>query len=810
MDNDSTERRALHMIGNAHIDPVWLWRWPEGYQEARATFRSAAALLEEYDDFVFTCNQVVLLSWVEESDPALFDVIRQRVAEGRWVLTGGWWVEPDCNLPAGESFVRQGLIGQRYLLEKFGVKATVGMNVDPFGHNAMLPQILRKQGITGYCFLRPGPHELQLPGSPFWWQSPDGSRVMTHRIPHEYCGPRADLAHHTAKAIAQLSAGEAMVFYGVGNHGGGPTRANLESIRRLNELGTFGPLRLSSPDRYFANQPGDELPVWEGDLQHHARGCYSAHSGIKRWNRRAENALLTAERWATVAETVGDVPYPLAEFDRAWRQVLFNQFHDILPGSAIESSYDDARDQLGEATAIAHRALNRSLQSIARRVAIATDPERQPVLVFNPHPWPLHTDVAAELALPTTPPVVLDDAGQPVPSQRIQGEATVSDPGRQRIVFSARIPPLGYRMYRFSPGTAATNSPLRATDTTLENDLLLAEVDPATGGLHRLVDKRSGVDVVGAPTAPHTVVSDDASDTWGHDVVTYALAGKPFRPQRIHLVESGPVRAVIRVESRYGTSTLVEDITLGAHADQLEVRVTLDWHEQLKLLKLRFPTTLHDVTATWEIPFGFIERDTEGAEEPGQSWIDISGTTADGRAAGLAIVNEAKFGYDVSESDIGVTIARSPVYAWHDPRRLSDDETYGYQDQGRQQFRYLVVPHGDDWRRAELPRRSAELAQPAIPMLESFHDGPLPTQSSFVTAVEGSVRMSAIKCAEDGSGDVVVRAYESAGQEQHARFDLPFVGQTIEADFTPHEIKTFRVTAHTVEEVDLIEFPVSQ
>src|SRR5882757_7984618 len=796
------------MIGNAHIDPVWLWRWPEGYQEARATFWSAVQRMDEYEDFVFTCNQVVLLSWIEESDPALFEQIKKRVAEGRWVFAGGWWVEPDCNVPTGESFVRQGLHGQRYLKAKFGIMATVGMNVDPFGHNAMLPQILRKQRLTAYCFLRPGPHERRLPGSPFWWEAPDGTRVMTHRIPHEYCGPRADLAYHTAKAIAQLSTNEAMVFYGVGNHGGGPTRANLDSIRKLNELGTFGRLELSSPDRYFAAQNGDDLPVWAGELQHHARGCYSAHSAIKRWNRRAENALLVAEKWSAMAAVAGGAPYPLTELTHAWKQVLFNQFHDILPGSSIESAYDDARDQLGEATAIASRAQNRALQTLARQVAIPVDVESQPVIVFNPHPWPLRADVEVELALPVNPAVVQDEWGHSVATQRVQPWATMSDPRRQRLVFAAAVPPLGYRTYRFVGGMSA-DSPVTATDTTLENEHLLVELDSRTGWLKRLVYKETGVDVVGREAGRHTVVSDDGSDTWGHNVVTYALAGAPFRCRQMKLVEHGPVRSVIRVDSEYGASTMVEEIVLGADADHVEVRLTLDWRERLKLLKLRFPTALHDVAATFEIPFGHLQRQNDGAEEPGQTWVDMSGAV-DGSSAGLAVINEAKFGYDVSGNDIGVTIARSPVYAWHDPRELSPEETYSYQDQGRQEFRYLLVPHAGDWRAAGLVRRSAELAQPAQAMLESFHDGRLPAQSSFASISDGSVTVSAIKQAEEGTGDLVVRAYESAGREQHARIDLTLLGRTIEAEFRPYEIKTFLVPgdpAAPVAEVDLLEFP---
>ncbi|MDR0416912.1 MAG: hypothetical protein LBH76_06310, partial [Propionibacteriaceae bacterium] len=297
-------RRTLHMIGNSHIDPVWLWPWQEGYQEARATFRSAADRMDEYDDFVFTCDQMVLLAWVEESDPELFDVIKRRVAEGRWVNTGGWWVEADCNIPSGEGLARQGLLGQRYLASRFGRPASVGMNVDPFGHNAMLPQILRLQGLDSYTFLRPGPHESALSHTAFWWEAPDGSRVLAFRIGHEYCSPPGSVAGQTEKTLAALDRRfeHLMVFYGVGNHGGGPTKANIDSIHRFDTMGSFGHLTLSDPRRFFDDFQaalGPEglaaLPVWRADLQTHAAGCFSAHSGVKAWLRRAQHAALAAE-----------------------------------------------------------------------------------------------------------------------------------------------------------------------------------------------------------------------------------------------------------------------------------------------------------------------------------------------------------------------------------------------------------------------------------------------------------------------------------------------------------------------------------
>src|SRR6266542_2632617 len=259
--------RLLHMIGNSHIDPVWLWRWPEGYQAVRATFWSVIERMREYPELRFTCDSVVQLAWVEESDPELFEEIRHRVAEGRWEIVGGWWVEPGCN-------------------------------VDPFGHNATLPQILRSSGMDTYLFLRPGPHELRLPGPAFWWRSPDGSRVLAYRIPHEYQTVGTGLDEHVRAAVAQFPPDwrELACLYGVGNHGGGPTRANLDSIRRMSEAGQPARLECSTARRFFDRllERGEDLPVVAGELQHHAVGCYSAHAGVKRWNRRAENLLLAA------------------------------------------------------------------------------------------------------------------------------------------------------------------------------------------------------------------------------------------------------------------------------------------------------------------------------------------------------------------------------------------------------------------------------------------------------------------------------------------------------------------------------------
>ncbi|HVX45911.1 MAG TPA: glycoside hydrolase family 38 C-terminal domain-containing protein [Mycobacteriales bacterium] len=808
-------QRHLHMIGNAHLDPVWLWQWQEGYQEARATLWSAVERLDEYPDFVFTLDQIVLLDWIRESDPELFARVGERIKDGRMEVVGGWWVEPDCNIPHGESFVRQGLLGQRFLKHHFGVMATVGCNEDPFGHNVMLPQILAKQGMHAYCFLRPGPHERELPSTAFWWESPDGSRVLAYRIAHEYCGPRGDVSYHVEKALNQTSPDveDAMVFYGVGNHGGGPTRENMDSIKRLNELGTFGRLEPSTPSRYFAQllaERGDEIPVWRNDLQLHAVGCYSAHSGIKRWNRQAEQELLAAERFAVIARNSAQLAYPAESLTHAWKQVLFNQFHDILPGSAIEAAYDDARDQIGEAKSVAGRVINLSLQSIARQVAIPLAPETQPVLAFNPHPWPVTTDIETELAFPGGEVHVTDDSGTVVPSQPTRPRATVSDTTRRRVVSRTTLPALGYRLLTIRSGAEPVPSELQAEDNRLENSLVRLRIDPRTGWLSEFLDKRTGVDLVQGISRPHTVVSEDASDTWGHRVLSYVAKGRPFRPRSVRLIESGPVRAVIRVESEFGRSTLREEFILRNGSATVEVRVRLDWHEQLHLLKLRFPTALTDAEVTYEVPFGHLARPADSGEKPGQSWVDLTGRIGD-VPAGLTVINNAKHAYDATAFaggvDLGITAARGPVYAWHDPRQLEADGAFSYQDQGVQEFGYLLVPHAGDREAADVVRTTAQFLMPARSMMESFHDGPLAPSASFLDGGAGSVVITAVKAAEDASADTIVRAVESAGHPASARIDV--LDRSIEADFGAHEIKTFRVPAaadQPVVETDLLEF----
>jgi alpha-mannosidase len=359
----------------------------------------------------------------------------------------------------------------------------------------------------------------------------------------------------------------------------------------------------------------------------------------------------------------------------------------------------------------------------------------------------------------------------------------------------------------------------------IENAHLHVELDPATGDLISLRDKATGVDpLAGTQGQPRTAVCEDPTDTWGHRVVSYAWPGAAMTLDRIVVRETGPLRSRVRVERSWGASTLVEEYLLDHDARQVRVDVTIDWREKAHLLKLRFPVGLDDPSATYEVPYGTIERPVDGAEEPAQSWVDLTGTVQ-GSPAGLTVVATTKHGWDVSPagsagletSSIGITAVRSPVYSWHDPRLLDPEGIYSFQDQGIQRFSLELIPHAGDWRTAQPTRRAAVLGAPVRAQQESFHPGDLPARATFADDGAGAVMITAIKGTEDprddGGADLIVRAVETTGRAASAHFELPFADRTIDADFRPHQVRTFRVPLDPdaeIVEVDLLEWPIGE
>ena len=803
--------RTIYAIGNAHLDIAWVWPWSEGFAAIKATFQSAVQRLEEYDDFVFTSSSAQYYAWLEKSEPELFERIRALVKQGRWVLCGGWWIQPDCNIPCAESLIRQGLYGQRYFLDRFGVTSTVGYNVDSFGHNASLPQILRGSGLDYYVFLRPGPHEKVLPARCFLWESPDGSQVTAYRIPFNYCA-NLDLPGHLRDCAEQFShepEGAAfMMFYGVGNHGGGPTKQNIEFLQSADAKPEGFEVKFGSPVDFFRQISEEDplLPVYQGELQHNSSGCYSANSQVKQANRKAESALLRAEKFQVLHDGVTGEPAQ-CDLKETWKAVLMNQFHDILAGCSIPEVYDNALAQIGGSRSQAYEAENHALQRISFHIGIPLAPGTTPLVVFNPHPWPVTAEICHESGswgnpgLPLENCEVVDSQGRILPCQYIRTIAQLDE--RRRVVFQAEIPAMGWDTFHMRKSDAAAAAPVpQAGGNVLENDTLRVAFDAQTGRIVSCRDKTDGAELLAGPV--EFAVYDDKSDTWGHEALQFSDNRRVFRLESIQRTEDGPVRSSIRVISRFENSRLTETYTLYQKTPWLQLRAKLSWNQTAACCKLEIPLSLSRPRVSYELPIGSIVRDEDALEQPVQSWMDVSGLQGS-RNAGMAVINDCKSSASVTGSRIGVMISRSPSYAHHMPFVLSENpDDLSYLDQGMQAFTLRLLPHRQI-RAGELTRLALALNQPPVKVPETFHPGPYPQKNSTMSVSADNIIVTALKPAFDGRG-YILRANESDGRQTRVTFDIPLLHVKFTASFAPYEIKTWRLDHGSAQPTDLLEF----
>ncbi|MCL2351472.1 MAG: GNAT family N-acetyltransferase [Firmicutes bacterium] len=856
----------LHLIGNAHLDPAWLWPWTDGFAEVLSTFRAALDRLAEYPGFVYTCAGACYYQWVEETAPDMFEEIRKYVREGRLVPVNGWWLQPDCNAPCGESFARHSLYGQRYFLEKFGRACTVGYNVDSFGHNAMLPQILRKSGMDSYVFMRPGPHENAAVPRLFFWESPDGSRVTAFKIfePYNISSP-ADFDAAAAKALdaARELGNPMMLFYGVGNHGGGPTISLMNHItRRIETPGnreTFPEgenLLFSSPERYMASVDGKGLPVWRGELQQHAIGCYSAMLTLKQLNRRAETGLLAAEAAdALAAMLLGGAPKTGAIAD-AWKYVMFNQFHDILGGCSIRKACDDAILSYGCAISAAGGIQNSALQRVAWSIDTLGDSnlpnskeedwklwgladKGTPLVVFNPLPFDATLPAEAAGGIKR----VTDSGGNCLDIQRVRGPMTDGENHKWSTLFVARLPALGYATFWLHKNEAGAETawkggdceqhpaplttgggdslttggvsareaagnreqvpaPLKSGGNSMSNGFLEVAFDPQSGLISGIKDVLTGAEHLKGP-APAALVIDEAhGDTWGHGLREYRDVAGRFEKVSAEWTERGPLRATMRGSFAYGGSTLVQDVSLYRDFGYIDISLTINWRERHKLLKAEFPVNAGEAAAevTAEIPYGFVSRGMDGREYPIQRWIDVSGG---GR--GLTVANDSSFAADVLDGALRVTVLRSPIYADHYGKR---DELCEFTEQGERKVRFRLIPHAAGPQSAGAVNAAMELNAPPTLVYASYHKGPLPLRGKGIDISAPNVLAAALKGSEDAGG-WILRCYEARGTAAKAEISLPYLQRTFTADFGPCEIKTFLIPASASEPVRETDLPES-
>jgi len=794
---------TLYMVGNSHIDIAWRWQWPETIIVAHDTFGQALQLMHDYPDFRYSQSQAVLYDAMAQHYPDLFAAIKQAVTDGKWDIVGGMWVEPDANMPSGESLVRQCLYGQRYFRATFGIEARVGWLPDTFGLPPTLPQILKKSGMPSLFFAKfpcgPGPL--------YKWEAPDGSQVIMfdargEEAVFEAAGGNLDDLSSVPKALAAvvkaMPGKAAMVPFGVGDHGGGPTRRDLMMFKALAQLPGMPKVKLATGDEAMAGmlEGVHTLPVWRDEVEYHHRGCYTSQAQMKRHNRRCETLLPNAEKFAVMANMTGGFDYPRDALATAWRGVLFNQFHDILPGSAIGPVYADATELYRSVEAAGQTALDRALTTIADRAK--TTGAGDAVIVFNPLPW-ARTDIAeATLDYDAVPSqLAVRDAGGAIwGAQVVEHHRIYESFERCKVIFAARdVPPMGFKVFRVERAAAAPPTRLSAGDYWVEGPRFRVEVDAKTGHVISVRDKQLDRQVLaqGAPANVLRLMGDDA-DAW--EIHYTGTVAELDQPTSVSVVERGPVRATIAVNYLRDGSVFQQRISVYDDLDRIDFPTTIDWRAYHTLLRVSFPVGVTADSFTREIPFGSIAHACNGDEVPAQKWIDVS----DGQW-GVSLLNDCKYGHSVKGNEMMITLLRSPT----DPDPVAD--------LGRHVMTYSLHPHAGGWREGATQRRAEELNAPLLAQTVKGHEGPLGSQYSLLEVTPGNAFVAALKPCED-SDDVLIRIWEAHGQATAAQVRLPRAprsvtevdlledqagsataqGDKLLVNIKPYEIRSFRVS----------------
>ena len=798
----SLAQMTFHETGNSHIDAAWTWPWTETVDVVRHTFDTAANLMRLYPFYTYTQSAAQYNVWLADEYPPQTTRIADLIKQGKWEIVGGMWVEPDLNMPDGESLTRQLLIGKRVYKQLYGIDVRIGWNPDSFGYNWQLPQIYKKSGVDYFATQKMSWNETnQVPLKLFWWESPDGSKVLAY-FPDGYGNNdfspvrlSNDLAH--ARTLAP-GLNNMLDLYGVGDHGGGATGALLEQgaewmkpdrIIPKMQFGTAQSFFSDVESRINPDSPvwnyetaakGDTklpvpsgnqitIPTWKDELylEFH-RGVFTSQSNQKRNMREAEEEMLNSEKFASLAWLDGR-PYPADELNDAWKKVLFNQFHDLAAGSGIAVIYKDAQKDYDEVRWATNEISSHSLETMSARIDTKTGaaPGSVPLLVVNPLAWEhgglVETNV--QLSGPASDVSIVDANGRVVPSQVLSRDHTTNS--FHVLLEVPNVPSVGYKVLHAVPGKRPFVSDLKVNGMTLENSLLRVVIDPTTGCITSLYDKKSQFETFTKGSCGNELQTftdkPKMFDAWNIDANFDQTVTRLDKADSVKLVESGPLRAVVRITRSWQNSKFVQDIELSSGMDEVNVVNDVDWHETQVLLKAAFPLAFSAPFATYEIPYGTIQRPTtrnnswENAkfEVPAIRWADLS----DGQH-GFSLINETKYGYDTKGNVMRMSLLRSTI----EPDRHADQRPH--------HFGYTLYPHSGDWKQALTMRRGYEYNYRLQTVQVDGHAGALPAARSFVAVDGQNVVLTAIKKAED-SNALIYRFYEWAGKDGEVVLHVP-------------------------------------
>ncbi len=821
--------KKLHLISNAHLDPVWQWEWEEGAAAAVSTFRAAADFCEEFDGYVFNHNEVILYQWVEEYEPALFERIQRLVREGKWHIMGGWYLQPDCNMPSGESFVRQMLLGKTYFRDKFGVEPTTAINFDSFGHTRGLVQIMQQAGYDSYIFMRPDGFD-KAPAQEFAWKGFNGSEVIAHRIAGGYNTQLGEAHLKIEQLREEIPDGSmTMVLWGVGNHGGGPSRIDLRKIRELMDDSQECDIVHSTPEAYFREVRGTkEFLSYEGDLNPRFVGCYTSMIRIKQKHRQLENELYMTEKMLSTAALQTGLAYPADDLREATKDLLLAEFHDILPGTSVQPAEESALRLLDHGLEIAARLKARAFFALAAGQPKA-ELKEYPVLVYNPHPFPVRGVFECEFMLEDqnwkdefSLPVVYRD-GARIPSQPEKELSSLTLDWRKRVVFEAELAPSSMNRFdcRIEMLERKPEPELRASDGVFRfsNGELSVVINAATG----LIDEY----VVGGesfllPGAFRPIVVQDNEDPWrmdthafSPDIGAFTLMkpgeGTDFSGVKerllpsVRVIEDGEVRTVVEAVLAYRESAIVLTYKLPKQGTELEVHVRVFWNEKDNMLKLSIPTVLQNGAYVGQTAFGVQELPVNGDEAVAQKWVAVQ-SEAENRA--VTCINNGIYGSDCRNGEMRLSLLRSPGYCAHpiyDRPLLPQDRFSPRIDQGERLYTFWLNAGSLAERRAVVDRE-ADMRNEKPFALSFFPSGDGKKPGAFVRLEGGTAQLSAFKKEERGDG-YILRLFEPTGSAQTTNVSIPALGIHHEVRLNGFEIRTLRLDpeAGTLEDAKLCE-----
>ncbi len=803
---EAAKAYTIHCCGHGHIDMNWMWGWPETVSVCHDTFRTVDKLMDEYPEFRYSQSQVSIYEAMRVYHPEILERIKARVAEGRWEVTASQWVEGDKNLASGETLARHLLYTRRWLKEHLGLEpddAKIDWECDTFGHAWTVPGILNRGGVRRYYFHRAGCKKRL-----FWWEGKDGSRVLAY---DDYpVGYNCQIAPYMAEQLLRFSAEtglkDMMWVYGVGDHGGGPTRQHLDAAADMRTWPVWPKVVLSTTDAYYTLIEGqaDKLPVVKDELNFVFRGCYTAQSAIKRDNHLCQTNLVEAELWAAIASGVAGVPYPAESFRSAWENAMFIQFHDILPGSGVRETREHCSGLTQEALARTQAAKTAALHALARKVDTKALAPAGPgpdlgagpglgsaqggvsaassgsgpggvFVVFNGVPRSRSEVVRARIwdhAIPDDAIAIRDGSGGATRAQ-VLGKGHYWGHDWTEIAFAAEsVPSVGYRAYGVgasaeaqpSAGVSATYTRAELTGelegpVALENAFLRAVVSPGSGAISSLIDKRTGRELVPAGrqlgVLVHQVEAPHGMTSWCTGQISEER--ELLEGASLQVTAHGPYVASVTSRRTYRGCALTWTVSLCAGSPRLDFHLEYDWRDfggpeiGAPVLKVGFPLAVSGEKARFEIPFGYIERPLNGAEVPGLRWADLSGN------GGAALLTRGKHGFTVTPDEMRVTILR----ASYDPDPLPEV--------GRSEAALALVVHDGAMTATEITEEAQAFATPLIPVSTDAHDGDLPLAAGFIE-VEGAL-LSSLKRAED-SDALLARLYEVEGAETKASVRL--------------------------------------